>query len=161
MTLVSYRPPDPSDLQFVTDSWIKSTRNSDFCTFIPNTIYYRYMDNLIKSIISRSLVTIICDPEDPTHVFGYVVYEYIGEIFVLHFGYVKQSYRNLKIMYNALKAVNPSFGDDESFITHIDRTHAKALLDRVTKEPIVKRSSWFIRNREKYKLNYNPFLLVR
>jgi len=161
--VVTYRPPNQTDLQFVIASWLKSTRNSDFCTYIPNPTYYKYMDHLIKTIINRSLVTMICDPEDLSHIYGYIVYEFLGDntIFVLHFAYMKLPYRKLHIMEAALTAVYPDFGKEDSFITNLDRTNYYTILDRVTNKPIVKRDGWFIKKRNQYKLNYNPFLLVR
>lgn len=154
-----YRPPTSDDLAFVVSSWLKSHRNSDFANFIPNQIYYRYNEHLIKKIIERSMVSIVCDPEDPNHVYGYVVYEFLGDIFVLNFIYIKYTYRNMKLAYNILKAVAPNFGEEESFITFIDRTTSRIVMEKG--KPEIRRSSWFIKNQAKYKLNYNPFLLVR
>ena len=156
---ILYRPPTEGDLSFIVSSWLKSQRNSDFSNFISNQIYYRYNEHLIKKVIERSMISIICDPEDPNHVYGYAVYEFLGDIFVLNFIYIKYTYRNMKLAYNLLKAISPKFGEEEAFITFIDRTDVRVVTDKG--KPDIRKSSFFIKNREKYKLNFNPFLLIR
>lgn len=155
---VQFRPPTPDDVQFIISSWLKSSRNNDFTNYISNEIYFKYMEHLVKTVINRSMVSMVCNPKDSKQVYGYVVYEFIGDIFVLNFIYIKYTFRNLKISESLLKAVYPKFGEEDCFITFIDRTMTRIVYGD---KPEIKRSSWFIKNREKYKLNYNPFILVR
>ena len=149
------RPPMQGDIQFILSSWLKSFRNSEFANYIPNKLYYEFHGSLVKNIIARSLVSILCDVEDPEHVYGYVVYELLGDVFILHYIYIKYNFRNLGLCRTALKAVYPQFGNVESFITHPDK-----VLSRIVNNEI-KKTSFFIKKRDDYKLIYNPFALIR
>lgn len=153
------RPPMQGDIQFILSSWLKSYRNSDFANYIPNKLYYEFHEALVKQVIARSMVSILCDVEDPEHVYGYVVYEMLGDVFILHYIYIKYNYRNLGLGQKALKAVYPQFGQVESFITHTDKVIWRIVIDGTV--PEVKRTSWFIKKRDDYKLIYNPYALVR
>ena len=46
-------------------------------------------------MIKRSNVLICCDPEDFNHIYGYVVYEDIAGVSVVHFIYLKQPFRKI------------------------------------------------------------------
>lgn len=147
MISVMYRPPTPEDLNFITNSWLKSNRSSTFAYYIDREDYYRIHENLVKIILERSLATIICDPEDHSHVYGYAVYELNNDVLVLHYLYIKYAYRNFGLAKSCLKAVYPKFGEKDIFLTHIDK--------------VFKNNSCFIKNRDKYKLHYNPYLMAQ
>ena len=157
------RGPTADDLQFIMNSWLKSYRNSDLTNYVPNKLYYDYHGALIKNILNRSLVSIICDVEDPSHVYGYVCYELLNEIFILHYVYIKFNFRNMGLCESTLKAVYPQFGEVETFITHPDKIFSRVVYqDRIKQlNPEIKKTSFFIKKRDDYKLVYNPYALVR
>lgn len=158
---IKLRPPSIQDKEFILNSWLKSNRNSDLTNYINNNLYYNYYDKLVKNCLMRSQATIACNPEDENHVYGYLVYELLGDIFIINYVYVKKTFRELGVAKQMLTAVYPEFGQVESFITHIDKTLSVIKEDKVTKEPIIKKTSWFIKKRDDYKLVYNPFALIR
>jgi len=158
---VKLRPPSPSDKEFILSSWLKSFRNSDLSNFIPNDLYYTYHGNIVKSCLLRSLATVACNPEDEDQVYGYLVYELLGDIFIIHYVYTKNIFRDCGIAKHMLKSVYPQFGQAESFITHIDQTTPRIVNNFKTKKPEIKRTSWFIKKRDDYKLIYNPFAMIR
>jgi hypothetical protein len=161
MKLANYRSPTPDDLQFIMSSWLHSNRNSDFANYINNDTYYKLHEPLIKVLIAASMVTMICDKEDPSHVYGYAVYELPNDKLILHYIYIKFNYRNMGLAKQCLQTIYPLFGETDCYLTHIDRTMTRVSQDSITKEPLVKRNSAFIKKREKYKLNYNPYLMIR
>ena len=158
MKTVAYRPPNPDDLAFITSSWLKSNRNSDFANFIDNKSYYKLHADLIKDILTRSLVTIICDIEAPDHIYGYAVYELLNNNLVLHYIYIKFNYRNFGLAKDCLTTIFPDFGTKDIHLTHIDQVKTRIIEDG--KDHLAKKTSCFIKKRDKYKLLYNPYLLV-
>lgn len=158
MKTVTYRPPTPDDLAFITSSWLKSNRNSDFANYVENKAYYKLHSDLIKSILNRSLVTVICDPEDANHIYGYAVYELINTNLILHYIYIKFSYRNFGLAKDCLKTIYPDFGNKDIYLTHTDQVKIRIIEEDNNHLP--KKTSCFIKKRDKYKLQYNPYLMV-
>ena len=167
MKQVTYRAPEPSDLHFITSSWLQSNRNSDFANYINNGDYYDYHDELIESILKRSMVTMIVDAEDLNHIYGYMVYENSDNDFVLHFIYIKFNYRNFGLAKNALLTIFPNFGNAECKLTHVDRVLTRIVekkdmeLGAGIKNYEIRKSSCFIKKREKYRLIYVPYELIK
>ncbi len=168
---ITYRAPTPNDLHFVLSSWLLGGRNTDLGNYISNPDYYFYYQNVVKSILKRSVVSIIANPADLDQIYGYIVCETKqlpnidsnsaeSTAFIVHYLYIKPLYRNLGMARNLLSAVNPAFGISTTYLSNVDRVDTYAILDRISGKPIVKRSSAFLRGRKKYLLAYNPFLMV-
>jgi hypothetical protein len=149
---IKLRPPLNDDVQFIVCSWLKSNRNSDLTNYVNNEDYYKNHPKIIEDLINRSLITMAVDPEDDNHIYGYVVHENTGSKFIIHYIYVKYTYRNFGIAKKMLTAINPNFGSSETYLSSIDRVSIS------TKG---KRSSCFIKKRDKYKLMYSPYLLAQ
>lgn len=157
MTLpIVHRPPQPQDLPFIIDSWMKSYRNSEFAHLLTNEQYYEFHRPVVENLLKRSLVSVLCDPHDSSHIYGYVVYEFINSVFTIHYVYIKSIYRKLGLTDTALQLLNSKLGTTVSYITHLDKVIYK--YDEYYKK--VKRKSWYLKNKEKYKLNYVPYLIV-
>ena len=85
------------DLNFVFNSWLKSYRASAFSRSVTNTIYFDNHHKLIEKYVLAGNHYIACDQNDPSQIFGYVVAERVDGILVIHYLYVKQSFRNMGI----------------------------------------------------------------
>ena len=148
------RGPTPTDLDFIVSSWLKSYRNSDFANYIPNTLYYQYHKAIVMDLLKRSLVSMVVDPEDQDHVYGYIVYE-AGEMFILHYMYIKSAFRNFGLAKSILQKANPQFGVEEMYLTHLDKVDIFQ-----NSRGVIKRNSWFIKKRSEYKMIYNPYAMI-
>tara|TARA_R110002167_G_C12560091_1_gene641709 strand:- start:367 stop:825 length:459 start_codon:yes stop_codon:yes gene_type:complete len=114
------RPLIEDDLPFLYNSWLKSYRFSHYAEKITNTIYFEDHHKLIERIIKDCKVLIACNPSDPSQLYGYIV---VGEeegILVVHFIYVKHTFRNMGIGKTLLDAVGHS-SDTASVYTHHTR----------------------------------------
>lgn len=100
------RDPHEADLPFIFNSWLRSFRNSSFCRYVDNTIYFTEHHKLVEKILKRSTVKIACSPQNPEDVYGYICHENIDGFFVLHYAYTKQSFRNLGIFRALLATTN-------------------------------------------------------
>jgi ribosomal protein S18 acetylase RimI-like enzyme len=88
------RPPQKNDINFIFNSWLKSFIDSPDNP-IKGNAYYSYQHLLINSILSRAEVSILCNPDDLEQIFGFIVYEMINNIVVVHWLHVKYSFRQL------------------------------------------------------------------
>ena len=112
------------DLPFLFSSWLKSYRSSHFAEKITNTIYFSDQHKLIEKLIGDSKVVVACNGEDPSQVYGYIVGGEVDGISLLHFIYVKHTFRNMGIGKTLLDAVGHE-SDKAAVYTHHTRMSDK------------------------------------
>lgn len=85
----------PEDVPFLYNSWLKSYRDSPTVQSISNTVYYAEQHKLIERLLQapEAKAVVACNPEDPTQIYGYIVYQPD----VLHWVYVKHTFRGAGI----------------------------------------------------------------
>jgi len=132
------RPMVDEDIPFIFNSWLKSYRFSHFGEKITNTIYFQDHHKVIERIIKNSKTLIACDPEDSSQLYGYIVAAVEEGILVLHFLYVKHTFRNLGIGKTLLDAL----GHDKSSAAVY--THHTRMADKLA---------------AKYNFVYHPYLM--
>lgn len=105
---IQLRQMDYSDHSLVLSSWLQGgyTHCSAFRD-MPKSLYYGLHEPTVKRVLSVSDGLCAVDPEDLSHVLGYVVYKHYQDFTVLHWIYVKQSFRHLGIGDYLLKALQP------------------------------------------------------
>ncbi len=96
---VVFREAQPADQGFIFNSWLKSFRaNSEWAHAMPAQIYYDNHKRVVAQLLHDSSVLVAANPDDPDQIFGYVVYQpTLGHVAVLHWLYVKHTYRRLGI----------------------------------------------------------------
>lgn len=94
-----------SDAPFIFSSWLKSFRSSDFAKHLSNSMYYREHHKLIADILERSQVICAVSDEDESQIFGWICAETGGPVPVVHYVYVKQTYRRVGIASKLLSLV--------------------------------------------------------
>lgn len=97
----------PEDEPFVYSSWLKSFRASKTNFGQTGRIYHANQSAKISSILERDTTRAIvaCDPEDPEHIFAHIVFEVFHSAIVIHYIYVKESYRRLGLAHALLEFV--------------------------------------------------------
>lgn len=88
------RPPKKTDLPFIYNSWLESYKESPDNP-IKGDAYYSYHKMLLISILERSIISILCNPEVEDQIFGYAIYELTEDSIVLHWLHVKHTYKRL------------------------------------------------------------------
>lgn len=147
---VLLREANALDAPFIMNSWLWGFRSSAFASAVSNSEYFPGHQALILEILARSQALIAYNPEDPTQYYGWVCFETLTELPVVHFVSVKQAFRGFGI---ARKLLTQATGGKAFFYTH-DTTRIRAPRDR---------------ERETYKFNqvikklkeggtYNPYL---
>jgi len=126
------------DTAFIFNSWLKSYRFSHFGEKITNTIYFSDHHKVIESLIGTSKVIVACNKEDPTQVYGYIVGGELDGISLLHFVYVKHTFRNMGVGKTLLDAIGH---DKEKAGVY---THHTRMADKLA---------------AKYNLVYHPYLM--
>jgi len=126
------------DINFIYNSFLKSLKHA--FSSVPSEIYFNHLKLVLLKILERATVLVVHLKEDPNKILGYLIYERIKGIYVLHYVYVKHVYRNLKIASGLIKSSGYR-KDEESGIASF---------------PIKKGEFSFF---EKFNINYDPFIL--
>lgn len=83
------------DLPLVFSSWLKSYRKHAATQGLSNDVYFSGQRELIARLLQRATVRLLVSVEDPSHIYGWACTELSGGLPVLHYVYVKQTYRRL------------------------------------------------------------------
>lgn len=83
------------DKNFIFSSWLKSYRNAQAVKPVVNTLYYKEQHRVIEELLERSKVLVLHSPDDENNLIGYVVVEEIQGIPVIHWLYVKHTFRGM------------------------------------------------------------------
>ena len=99
---VGLRLYQPTDEGFVYRSWLKSHHDPDNgdwpkrlggCCSYSHRRYYDTHKLVIADILSRSFVRVACNPAVPWQALGFIVFEIVGDVGVLHWLHVKSTMR--------------------------------------------------------------------
>jgi hypothetical protein len=136
---LSIRDVEQGDINFIFNSWLQSFRSGLMPKKVDSTIYFSEHHKLIERILKRAPCLVAVNPDDPTQIYGYVAYEKIDGIFVLHYVYVKHPFRAMGVMRQLFKAIDHDFKTAGLF------THNTLVFERLAL---------------KYDLVYHPYILI-
>lgn len=137
---IRLRAATQEDVPFIFNSWLKSYRQSLFARNITSTVYFSEHHKVLENLLRNSTVAIACDQNDPSTVYGYICAGKIDGVFVLHYVYVKHSFRNLGVGKTLLNAF------DHDVNTAAVYTHHTRMAEKLA---------------AKYNLMYHPYLLCQ
>ncbi len=134
-----------ADISLVFNSLLKSHRDSASVKSVPNSIYYAEHHKTIEKILSSPglVLLVACGQEDSDQVFGYVLAERFPDKHVVHFIYVKYSFRKFGIAKALLAAANATNISDLPIMYSHQPKNGETLLKKIPSYV------------------FNPYLLVR
>jgi predicted N-acetyltransferase YhbS len=113
------RPMRTDDEGFVFNSWLRSFRKS---VDMESKAYYLFKHSVIERLLrdSRTLMAVACD--DPDQIFGWVCFAPFEDEYVVHYLYVKATFRKLGIGRRLIESLPPI-----GWYTH--KTYGSAFFD--------------------------------
>lgn len=109
---VDFRPPSPSDKNFILSSWTESFRRSPWSGTLPDKPFYDEMRAHLSELMLRPSTSILCcfapGEQPPNDVLGWVCFE--ADKLVLHYVYVKHAFRGEGVARALLKRSGLSGG---------------------------------------------------
>jgi hypothetical protein len=113
------RRAEDSDISFVYNSWLKNYKESPDNKIFGSS-YYLFQKHLIRDILDRASILLVCDEKDSWHIYSYIVYEIVGDIFIIHWVYTKGPFREFGFARSLIETIRvENIGlDDEVVITH-------------------------------------------
>ncbi len=105
------RIPTPSDLAYIKQTWLSAYRTSPWAGVVPNNLYDHVYSETINQLTLRGMkFVVVANPAAPELMLGWLAYEvassHQGDEYVVHFIFVKPTYRQLGIASKALASVN-------------------------------------------------------
>lgn len=92
------RPYKDEDLNFVLDTWLKPMENHDpMAKRMHMGIYKKNLRTQVEAIMKLSTITVAHNPEDESHIYGYVVHRTLCTIPIISWVHVKKPFRNLRM----------------------------------------------------------------
>jgi ribosomal protein S18 acetylase RimI-like enzyme len=95
-----------ADESFIYDSWLRNHRHSKSNDHLDNDTYYTQQRALISQYIKEGSVVIACNEEDPSQIFGYIVFKKPNSLYYI---FVKLAFRKMGVanllMYSAFELV--------------------------------------------------------
>lgn len=138
---ITVRVASQSDIGFIFNSWLKSYKGGGLFTYdIPPAVYFTEHHKILERLLKRSTVIVACDSQDPTLIYGYLIAEEIEGFPVLHFCYVKNTFRGFGIS-NILLACLKIEMNSPLFISHMTKAFKMRLM-------------------HKFHIIYNPYLML-
>lgn len=132
---------EEEDRHFIVDSWSRQYHEALPQSYCPGYIYFPNQIKLINDILQSSDCLVACLAEDPEIIVGYIVYEHIDKVLVLHWTCVKKDFRKLSVMTDLLDSAHAAWRKEVIMVTQPGKLYSKY--------------------RKKYKVFYDPFLLLR
>jgi GNAT superfamily N-acetyltransferase len=121
---VRVRSINDNDIGFVFNAWLKSYRDSKFAKHIPSMMYFTSHHKVIEKLLLKANTLLVCNDDDPTQIYGFLNYEIVDGIFVIHYVYVKHSFRKFGLASMLLDTAGYK-KDVAALYTHINDTSVK------------------------------------
>lgn len=103
---IRIRKASESDINFIFSSWLKSLRNSSYSFGVPNAVFFSEHHKVLERLLKTCEVNVACSESDVSDIYGYICSEKVDGLTVIHFVYVKHTYRRLGIGNMLLNSIN-------------------------------------------------------
>jgi GNAT superfamily N-acetyltransferase len=103
---IGFREICDSDRNFVLNSWQKGLYDPQF-GYLEYAHYSTIINPFLHEIMGRAHVLVVYDTTDPISIYGWCCYEEWEDEIVIHWMYVKKTYRKLGIGKLIFSVVNP------------------------------------------------------
>ncbi len=118
---IRVRPASVDDVPFICSSWLKSYRGADAVKDVPSRTYYYYQHRVLEELLPRSVTLVACLEDDPNTIVGYLTYEVVDTALVVHWLYLKHTFRRMGIAKELLKLAADAEKPPAIFYTHYTR----------------------------------------
>jgi hypothetical protein len=120
---ITIREKTIKDDPFIHSTWVTSLHSGKPHCFTPWDSFCLSQNKLIDDIDHVSKTLIACLSEDQEVILGYLTYSHINEIFIIHFGYVKNKFRKNKIMNDLLEIADNQYKNKLICITNYTKSY--------------------------------------
>jgi len=157
------RLANDTDIDFITSSWLNSFRDGYFNATVPNRVYYNQHHKVLERLVPSSTILVACNSERPQQIFGWLCFQVVDNVLILHYVYVKNMFREQGIAARLFNYVmeNDSLGLAQNVVMTTHQTQKSKLFIRGDKDAIgPRRMSYDARHEDRpIEWVYNPYAL--
>ena len=136
---ICYRALHLCDIDLVVKRWMAHIRKLHPFSEMSKEEFDDHKE-LLARLITRAPPIIACEPEHPEQAFGWICGEHVGKKAVLHFVYVRKTWRRLGLATQLMKITFPALGKETVYITHPSRSLSY--------------------HRDRWMLKFNPYMVA-
>lgn len=106
MNNIQFRYANDEDMPFVFDTWLKSYKKAAH-QYLDWNNYVTPQLKVINALIARGAqILVACNPDSPEHIFGYIVFEHINSLPIIHWIYTKFPFRRQGVAKSLITQAN-------------------------------------------------------
>lgn len=113
----------PDDEAFVLSTWAESFRHAPACKALPTGAFHTWHRPRMEGVLKRYPLVVVARGTDPLFIYGYGVFERIGDRFVAHWLYVKRSFRRKSVASQILAHALERIGEGAGELLYTHRTY--------------------------------------
>lgn len=93
--MITHRPFEPDDRNFIVNSWVASYRDSDTAGMIQVDDWYAVMIPQVNKVLAKPDVETIvaCGQSDTSHLYGFICFDRADNPPLVYYVFVKSAYR--------------------------------------------------------------------
>ena len=137
---VLVRPYSNGDEGIVVANWARQIRRLDPFSAMSPEAFRRHVHQVVVPLLSRAPTVMACCPEEPSQVYGFICGETSGDEQVLHFLYVRSTWRRGGVATTLLRFLFPALGNQLLWFTYPARAARY--------------------HSERWRLSFNPYMAV-
>ena len=97
------REAELADIPFIRDSWKHSFHEGGHAPRCEPILFWEGQSDVITRLLGRSRVLVASNPEDRAQIFGWVCFEQVGPLGVVHYVVVKRPFRRMGVAKSLLE----------------------------------------------------------
>jgi|ERR1035438_2029502 hypothetical protein len=132
------RKVEETDLGFVYSNWSRVFREVPPMNMCPAAIFKPQQKKVIDCLLNTAKLLVACHPDDSDELLGFICYEFVAEVLVVHWIHIKSIFQHQHIASDILKTLYPEMSS--IIFTHNFREASKL--------------------RSKFNLVYDPFFII-
>lgn len=129
------------DFRLIHSSWFKAVRETPPNNLIPGPIFREHQNRTIETAQRIGSTIVLCHPDDPGEVFGYLCYSRLAGVVLIHWAYVGRLWRGLGLADALLSQADPGWRHRPLVVTQPSR----ALIQFQSKFPQIAFDPYFLR----------------
>lgn len=114
------RQATKEDMPFVFNSWLNHARSTFPNQIMPGRFYFKGETFRLNQLTDKSETFIACLDEEPSQILGWVCLTRSPSP-IVHYAFVKSSFRRLKIFDSMLQVLVPDLAKTDTIITRISK----------------------------------------
>lgn len=118
MSKIIFRGPQPGDIPFLTNSWLRSYKGSPAVRGMDNDLFYHFHHKVLETLLTRSSVVIVSYDDDPSFIMAWACVEVYDKSLIVHYMYTKKPFRKQGLAKKILAQLRETEGPDSVFYTH-------------------------------------------